>query len=214
MDSNNTSPPASSNGSTEENAASTDSQTSTGVDSHAKTSDPEASSEVSTTKGSSIDEASDPEASSEVSITKGSSTDEASDPKILSQLAQFKAINRAAGLVLWAAVVLTIITLVILTVIKGFYYGLGALEGGALVVIDVVIFRWFVSNTKPGPSTTPLWKTVIKFYLVSLANILVCFVVIKFDIGSPLTFLAGLGVFLPAFVLGLLLSLFGRPKKA
>jgi hypothetical protein len=72
--------------------------------------------------------------------------------------------------------------------------------------MDLVIFRFFVSNAKLGPATSPLWKTVVKFYIISIANMVYCFLVIRFNVGSPLTFLLGLGVFLPALVIGLILA--------
>ena len=112
------------------------------------------------------------------------------------KMAQFEAIKRAAGLIFCATIVMTVILAVVFAVVKGAYYGLGANLGGAMVAVDVFLFRWFVSKAKPGRLTTALWKTVVKFYLVSFGNIVACFFIIKFNLGSPLTFLAGLGVFL------------------
>ncbi|MDR2386728.1 MAG: ATP synthase subunit I [Deltaproteobacteria bacterium] len=122
---------------------------------------------------------------------------------------QFSSLIMATNLCFWAALVLTIILTGVFVGLKGFYYGLGALEGGALVVLDLAIFRWFLSKASPGRSSVPLWKTVVKFYLVSLFNMLICFLVIKFNIGSPFTFLAGLGLFLPAMLLGLIVVTMG-----
>jgi hypothetical protein len=123
---------------------------------------------------------------------------------ISSKEAQFKVITRAAGLVLWASIIMTVMMIVVFWVLKGIWWGLGALEGGGMVAVDLAIFKWFTSKVKPGPSTTPLWKTVVKFYLVSIANMIVCFLVIKFRLGAPLAFLAGLGIFLPAITSGLI----------
>ncbi|MDR1309173.1 MAG: hypothetical protein LBL95_04660 [Deltaproteobacteria bacterium] len=122
----------------------------------------------------------------------------------LEKAGQFRMIARAAGLVFWSSMVLTVILVSILAIWKGLFLGLGALVGGAMVVADMAVLRLFVSKTMPGPLTVPLWKTVVRFYLVSLANMLVCFLVVKFRLGHPLGFLAGLGVFLPSSALGLL----------
>jgi hypothetical protein len=105
-----------------------------------------------------------------------------------------------------AATVLTLALVAAFWALFSFSHALGALLGGAMVVVDVLIFRRYVAKVKPGPQASPLWKVVVKFYLVSFANIIFCFLVIKFGIGAPLAFLAGLGVFLPALIVGLILN--------
>ncbi|MDR2368227.1 MAG: hypothetical protein LBF58_08995 [Deltaproteobacteria bacterium] len=119
--------------------------------------------------------------------------------------------ERVTRLVFRVSAALTVILAVAMAVAKGWHHGLGALEGGGIVVGDVAIFMWFLRKVMSGPLTTPIWKTIVKFYLISLVNIIVCVLIIKFGLGAPLAFVAGLGLFLPALILGLLFSLFGKP---
>ncbi|MDR3134520.1 MAG: ATP synthase subunit I [Deltaproteobacteria bacterium] len=127
-------------------------------------------------------------------------------------LARFWLVARAAVVVFWASVVITVALAVAFAIWGSLYHGLGALVGGALVIIDAAIFRRYVSRASPGRVSSPLWKTVVKFYVVSVANMLACFLVIRLNIGSPLTFLAGLGVFMPAVGLAIVATALSAGK--
>jgi hypothetical protein len=159
------------------------------------------SSDTLTKSASNLDEPKNNSSGMDSSALKVSATESVGAEKL-------GALTRVIRLIFWLATILTAVLVGLFVVSKGLYFGLGALIGGALVVVDVAIFGYFLSKARPGRLTTPLWKTIVKFYLVSLANMLICFVVIKFNLGSPITFLAGLGVFLPALTLGLVFSVF------
>jgi hypothetical protein len=124
------------------------------------------------------------------------------DPKSDPRMAQFYQIARMAGVVFISGMVMSILLSLIFYSFWGFYHFIGALLGSLTVTADFFIFKVFAKNARPGPLAKPLWHTVVKFYVISAANILVCFLVIKFGLGHPLSFVAGLGVFIPSTLVG------------
>jgi hypothetical protein len=129
-------------------------------------------------------------------------------PTYAKQLEQFQIITKIAWQIMVTAVLITALGAVILCCFQKLFWGLGYLLGGAIVVGDCYLFYRFACRSRPGRLEKPLWVTVVKFYLVSVINIGLCFLVIKFGLGHPLGFLFGLLVFLPAVSLGLLKYLF------
>lgn len=86
---------------------------------------------------------------------------------------------------------------------KGPFWGLGVLVAGALLEINLSLMLTTLKKAKPGPLTVPLWVSVVKFNLIIIADMIVCFLVVKFHLGEPLAFLLGLLMFPPALLAGL-----------
>jgi hypothetical protein len=106
--------------------------------------------------------------------------------------------------------VLTVTLALFLSLSKDYSWGVGALLGGAILEVNLSLFKRFVAGSQPGRLRVPLWITLVKFYGLCLATMLACFLVVKFKLGNPLAFLLGLGVFIPSVVVGLGWYLFTR----
>ncbi|MDR0356592.1 MAG: hypothetical protein LBJ64_12785 [Deltaproteobacteria bacterium] len=117
---------------------------------------------------------------------------------------QLRIVAKVAVVIMAVGIALNALQILVFFLLKGAFFGVGAVEGGALVVLDLWIFKKFAADSRPGRLQKPLWVTIVKFYLVSLANIAVCFLVLKFKLGHPLSFIAGLGTFLPALTVGVI----------
>jgi hypothetical protein len=131
--------------------------------------------------------------------TGGSDADAvAAKPAPAVQAGHFQALVLLARRIVVFSAVLTTLGALAALFFGGGFWCLGVVLGGGLVAADALVFRSFVAGSKPGRLTKPLYVTVVKFYLVSAANIGVCFLVVKFAPGHPLGFLFGLLIFLPA----------------
>ena len=77
------------------------------------------------------------------------------------------------------------------------YYGSwGALGGALLVEINLDIFIWSLEkNQKQKVPQASLKGTLVKFYILMALTALACFFFIKFNLGHPFAFLAGLSTF-------------------
>ncbi|MDR2141951.1 MAG: hypothetical protein LBR11_09230 [Deltaproteobacteria bacterium] len=108
-------------------------------------------------------------------------------------------IIRYSSLFVRLCLVLASLAVVVSSILAGASGLVGSLLGGGLVLANVLLLRRAVVNSRPGRLPYSIWWTILKFYLVFGASIVICVVVVKFQLGSPLAFLAGLS----AFFLGL-----------
>ncbi|MDR1922234.1 MAG: ATP synthase subunit I [Candidatus Adiutrix sp.] len=79
----------------------------------------------------------------------------------------------------------------------------GAFLGGLTVEVNLRFMRRMARNS-PGWRGTSLAPTLVRFYLLFGVTALSCFVIVKYEAGHPLAFLAGLSSFFGGLVLGLI----------
>jgi F0F1-type ATP synthase assembly protein I len=117
--------------------------------------------------------------------------------------ADFQEVAGAIAMVRRAALALAVAVALILGAWRGPMWGLGALVGGLLVGLNLCFLLKLVRNARPGRLQAPLWVTVVEFNAAFVGTMIACYLIVKFRIGEPLGFLAGLAVFLPSMVAGL-----------
>ncbi|MDR1546399.1 MAG: hypothetical protein LBU12_06760 [Deltaproteobacteria bacterium] len=110
----------------------------------------------------------------------------------------------AADRVRWAARFLNFAAILVLWALQGPFWAWGALMGGLVLEANLTLFKRFAASCRPGPLTTSLWATLLRFYLAFAGTVLYCLAVVKFGLGAPIAFLLALVAFIPAIVLGLL----------
>jgi hypothetical protein len=77
---------------------------------------------------------------------------------------------------------------------------LGAAIGSGLVLANDLLLVKAVKNARPGRLNYSIWVTIGQFYLAFAVTIAICALVVKFKIGAPLAFLAGLSIFFASLV--------------
>jgi hypothetical protein len=108
---------------------------------------------------------------------------------------------------------LALVLIVFLFVTRGWSYALGAFMGALIVEINLLIFFFVVKNSDPEKKGSPIWLTILKFYLLFAATAAYVFICIYYHIGEPKGFLFGILTFLPALVITFLWVFFGHLFK-
>ncbi|MDR2405296.1 MAG: ATP synthase subunit I [Deltaproteobacteria bacterium] len=83
---------------------------------------------------------------------------------------------------------------------EGWSWALGAFMGALIVEINLSIFFVVVKNSDPRKKGSPIWLTIMKFYLLFAATAVYVFICIYYHIGEPKGFLFGILTFIPALV--------------
>ncbi|MDR1870589.1 MAG: ATP synthase subunit I [Deltaproteobacteria bacterium] len=97
---------------------------------------------------------------------------------------------------------------------KGASWALGAFLGGGLVVGNAFLLRRALATAKPGRLDKSFWWSVAYFYLAFFITALICFVVIKYQIGNSLAFILGLSTFILAAFITTMIGLVGHLIQA
>jgi hypothetical protein len=126
----------------------------------------------------------------------------------------FGEVLKSAVLIRLTARILSLTLALVLLFVRDYFWAVGSLLAGAVLEINLTLFIRFVSRSRPGRLDVPLWVTLIKFYAICFATMVFCFFVIKFQLGDPLAFILGLGVFIPSLVVGLCWYAFTRKPQA
>ncbi|MDR2443952.1 MAG: ATP synthase subunit I [Deltaproteobacteria bacterium] len=126
----------------------------------------------------------------------------------------FSDVVEASRLVRLCARVLTILLALGFTAFRGLFWGWGVLMAGLALEINLDCFLTFAKNSRPGPLHASLKFTLLWYYLIFILTMVYCFVVIRFKLGHPLAFLAGLGLFVPSVLTGLLRYYQATVKKS
>jgi hypothetical protein len=87
----------------------------------------------------------------------------------------------------------------------------GAVLGGAVVEANLSLLVLVMDRASRWPGRA-LTGTLARFYLAFAATALVCFLVVRFQWGHPLAFLAGLLSPVPGLVLGLISCAVSPPQ--
>ncbi|MDR1166540.1 MAG: hypothetical protein LBO66_11880 [Deltaproteobacteria bacterium] len=134
---------------------------------------------------------------SAISIDFSPAASDAPDPKQEKLLGEVRAFVLRMRLI---ARSLSLLTIGVLFYFQGWYYAVGALWGSLLVEGNLSILARTLFHSRPDRLEKPLWVTVGKFYfLFALTAFLALIIIIK-RLGHHFGFLAGLFVFIPAFL--------------
>ncbi|MDR2339930.1 MAG: ATP synthase subunit I [Deltaproteobacteria bacterium] len=114
--------------------------------------------------------------------------------------------------------ILAVALIIVMGFLKGPFFSLGVLMGALIVDVNLSIFHYVVRKSDPANPGSPIWVTILKFYLLFAGTALYVFLCIFLHIGEPLGFLVGILCFLPALILTFLWAfinyLRGRARRS
>ncbi|MDR2459323.1 MAG: ATP synthase subunit I [Deltaproteobacteria bacterium] len=128
---------------------------------------------------------------------------EAEKPLTGKEEAAFNNLKRYSNRMRLLARIIAIILILYLFFAHGWFWALGGLLGSLVVEGNLSILHYVISKGSPNRVERPLWVTIMKFYLLFGLTLLVSCIIIIFHLAQPFGFLAGIMVFIPAFVVTL-----------
>jgi hypothetical protein len=96
--------------------------------------------------------------------------------------------------------VLALVLIAYLLFAYGWFWAFGGLLGALVVEGNLSILHYTLTKSRPDRVERPLWVTIMKFYLLFGLTLLVSCLIIILGLAQPFGFLAGIMVFIPAFV--------------
>jgi hypothetical protein len=147
----------------------------------------------------SLDEAFDTEAKASDS-KEPEDIDPALRPLTGKEEAAFNNLRRYSHRMRLLARILAIALIIFLFFAYDWFWAFGGLLGALVVEGNLSILHYALVRSRPDRVERPLWMTILKFFLLFGATLLVSTLIILLGLAQPFGFLAGIMVFIPAFV--------------